>query len=134
MRTGGEPGREAVGMSARPGHRRGGPNRVGRGGAGTGNLPPSARGGRPGHPATVVERVRNLPAANKQVGDAAHATHERLALADRQLVHRVDHEYVIAVEVVRTPGKFLIRGEIAAVVEISFGVVVVRRELQTILA
>ena len=72
-----------------------------------------------------------MPATNKQVRDAACVTHKLLAFADRQFVHRVDHECVIAVEVVRTPSIRLINGEIAGIIEIGFGVGIVRQELQT---
>src|SRR5260370_4435323 len=127
-----EPEQEAVGISARSRLKSAGANRVGTAWPGIGNLAALSKAGRPGQTATVVERVRNLPAANKQVGDAAHATHERLALADRQLVHRVDHEYVLAVEADRTLAQFLIRGEIAGAVEISPGGGIVRQALQTL--
>jgi len=56
----------------------------------------------PREAATVVQSIGHLPAANQQVGCTARAVHKLLAFAERQFIYSVNHEYVIAVEVVGT--------------------------------
>src|SRR5260370_42034900 len=97
-----------------------------------GNVAALPEVGSKGQTAAVIQRVRKLPAANNEILHSAGIAHELLAPAERQFIDGVDHENMIAVEVVWTPRKFLINGEIAIVIVISICVRIGRNELQNV--
>src|SRR5262249_36336743 len=76
--------------------------------------------------------VRDLPAANEQIGQSAGVAQKHFSSANRQFVYGAENEYVIAVEVVRSVSDALInRVEVIGVV-VRFRIGIVRQELQAL--
>ena len=79
----------------------------------------------------IGESIGHLPATDDQVHSPARVAHEPLASSDGQLVNRVGHEHLIAIERVWTPSELFVYGVVVGVIGERVREGVVRKELET---
>src|SRR5580658_4383940 len=84
----------------------------------------------PWETAAVVQCVGQLPSADQQVLQAVGVAEHPLAFADREFVHRADHEDAAAVVLIGTVRKLRIDGVVVGVVGVGVAVSVVGQELE----
>ena len=85
-----------------------------------------------GKTCAIGKGIGHLPATQDQVHSSARVAHEPLAFSDGQLVNRVGHEHLIAIERVRSPENFLVYGIVIGVINVCVRKSVVREELQAV--
>ena len=73
-----------------------------------------------------------MPTTNDEVRDLAGITHEMLPLAEGQLIHHAEYEYVVAIEIIWTICVLRIYRVIGTVEVVSMSIGIVAKKLEAL--